>query len=535
MGLVLAQQLAEIALANVEGTVNRFVLPIQPPPPKVTGVVAVAGAAAGVITTLIASYLPARQTNQVDPAEALRATRSSSMTGPVSHARMAIVGLLIALSAYVPAMQGGELNGYLASVILVVGIALLVPYAVRILRLVMVKGVEALLGMPGRIALDNVERSLGRSAITVVALMLAVSMSMSIGAYARSFERSVVQWADDAFPADALVTAGSPLLDRHHVPFGPSVLEKLDGIEGIVGINPVRAAFADVNDRRAQIASMDTEIYFEQSAKKNRLRHVIDGPARIPSTALVEQKRVLISENMANLHGLSAGDSLELQTPSGLARFEVFAVVVDYSYDQGWMMMDRKWFRELWKDEQIDGVDLFFAPGTDHEALVATVRQRLDATQSLFVTQHKELRKELSAVAKSVFAYAKAPELITLLVAVMGVIGTMLAAVIDRIREIGMLRAIGATRKQVVLSLVTEAGFLGLAAVVCGVIAGVPQGYIFLKVIGTATSGWNLAYGFPVETAVRMSLFVVGAAALAGFFPGRRAASMDVKEALAYE
>ena len=66
-------------------------------------------------------------------------------------------------------------------------------------------------------------------------------------------------------------------------------------------------------------------------------------------------------------------------------------------------------------------------------------------------------------------------------------------------------------------------------------IAGVPQGYVFLKVIGTATSGWNLPYGFPFATALRMTLFVVGAAALAGFLPGRRAAAMDVKEALAYE
>ena len=67
----------------------------------------------------------------------------------------------------------------------------------------------------------------------------------------------------------------------------------------------------------------------------------------------------------------------------------------------------------------------------------------------------------MKKVAKSIFAYAKAPELITLIVAVMGVIGTMLAAVIDRIREIGMLRAIGATRRQVVASLVAESGFLG--------------------------------------------------------------------------
>ena len=141
----------------------------------------------------------------------------------------------------------------------------------------------------------------------------------------------------------------------------------------------------------------------------------------------------------------------------------------------------------------------------------------------------------MRSTAKAIFSYAKAPELITLVVAIMGVIGTMLAAVIDRIREIGMLRAIGATRRQVAMSVVAEAGFLGLSAALYGVVAGVPLGYTLLKVVGTATSGWNLPYGFPVETALRMSLLVVLAAALSGFFPGKRAAGMDVKEALSYE
>ncbi len=535
IGLFLAQELAEIALRNVEGTVNRFMLPIRPPPPTVTGEVAWLGTFAGLFTTVLASYLPARRTNQVDPAEALRASRSSALMGSVPVTKLGVIGAFLALGSYVPATRGGEANGYLAAMLLLVGLALVVPIAVHGLRALTVRGVEAALGVPGRIALDNVARSLGRSAVTVVALMLAVAMSMSIGAYAASFEKSVVQWADDAFPADAVVTKGSPLIDRQHVPFSSSVIDKLRGTEGVRGINPLRVVFINVGERRSQLAAMDTQIYFEEAKKKQRGRQIIDGPNVIPSDALVTDQRIVISENMAKLHDLRAGSNLTLNTPKGAQAFEVVAVVIDYSSDQGWLMMDRKWYGAYWDDEQIDGVDLFFADGADGEAVVTRVQKALGATKDLFVTLHDALREELAAVAKSVFAYAKAPELITLLVAIMGVIGTMLAAVIDRIREIGMLRAIGATRRQVTKSLVAEAAFLGLAAAICGIAAGVPQGYIFLKVIGTSTSGWNLTYGFPFETALRMTLFVVSAAAIAGFLPGRRAAQMDVKEALAYE
>jgi putative ABC transport system permease protein len=535
IGLLLAEQLAQVALSSVEGTVNRFVLPIHPPAPHVTLRVASLGALAGLVTTLLAAYFPALQTNRVDPAEALRASRASALTGELRFARMATIGVPLALLSYWPASKGGELNGYLASAFLVVGLALCAPISVKGLRLLVLGLTERVLGVPGRLALDNVERSLGRSAITVVALMLAVGMSMSVGAYAHSFESSVVQWADDAFPADAVITAGSPLIDRHHVPFAPSVLDKLHDVPGLAGVNPTRIIFHDVLGKRAQIAAMDSERYFREAEKKQRTRHVVEGPERLSPRALVEAPRVIISENLANIHELSVGDTLSLDTPSGVQKFSVYAVVLDYSTDQGWLMMDMRYYRAYFSDEQIDGIDLFFTADAQRERVIKDVRERLGATPGLFVTLHDALRAQLRAVAANVFAIAKAPELITLLVAIMGVIGTMLAAVIDRIREIGVLRAIGASRRQVVQCLVAEAAFLGAASVVCGVLGGVPQGYIFLKVIGTATSGWNLPYAFPLDTALRIALFVVGAAALAGFFPGRRAAGIDVKEALAYE
>jgi len=210
-------------------------------------------------------------------------------------------------------------------------------------------------------------------------------------------------------------------------------------------------------------------------------------------------------------------------------------VVVDYSSDQGWMMLDRKWFHEYWQDELIDSIDLVFAPGVDRDNVLNVVRGRLGGTQDLFVSPQEKLRDEMRGAATSVFAYAKAPELITLVVAIMGVIGTMLAAVIDRIREIGMLRAIGATRQQVVMSLMWESGFLGLSATLIGLVVGIPLGLVLLKVVGTATSGWSLPYLFPTNTALRISLLITSAAVVAGFLPGKRAAKLDVKEALSFE
>lgn len=535
LGLLLAQQLATFALASVSGMVARVFVSIQPDAPEITANVAISGAIAGFITTLVASFMPARATNRVDPAEALRATRASS--GLVVHnwRRLGLVGAALALTAPLLALPGTEISGYLATLAVMSGFALMAPIAVQGLRALLVRAVERILGIPGRLALDNVERSLSRTAITVVALMLAIAMSMTVGAYARSFELSIAQWVDDGFPSDAMITAGSPTLDRNHVAFSPSVIKELEGMEGITALSPMRNVSASLGDKVISVQATDTRIHLQEAQRRGEGRRVLSGPNPIEPNALYEKPRVLISENLAHFTGYGPGDEVRLETPSGPKTLEVYAVVVDYSSDQGWLMLDRRWYAEYWRDEPIDAVEVYYEAGSDKEALSDQIRSRLSEVGTIFVTQHDELKEELQGIARSVFAYSKAPELITLIVAIMGVIGTMLASVIDRIREIGMLRAIGATRGQIASSLVAEASFLGLAAALCGVLTGVPQGILFMHVIGQSANGWHLPYDFPVQTALRVSGFVILAAAFAGYLPGRRAARMDVKEALSYE
>ena len=303
----------------------------------------------------------------------------------------------------------------------------------------------------------------------------------------------------------------------------------------MASLNPYRITSVDLEGHKAELHALDTRVQMREAKLRGVGRKVMDGPAKLDQNALYEQQRVLVSGNFAHLTKLGAGDEITLETPSGPQRFTIYAVVVDYSSDQGLVMIDRRWYMEYWHDEPIDTLEAYFVPGANREQVGDALRSALGQSDNIFVVLHDTLRDELRGIARSVFAYTKAPELITLLVAVMGVIGTMLAAVIDRIREIGMLRAIGATRWQVTTSMMTEAGFLGFAAAVCGVVVGVPQAFVFMRVIGAASNGWELPYCFPYETAIRVTSFVVIAAALAGLFSGRRAAGLDVKDALAYE
>jgi putative ABC transport system permease protein len=535
LGLLLAEQLARWTLSSVTPTVNRFFMPVPPGTPQLSLRMVLAGALAGFGTTLFAAYIPALGTARVDPAAALRASRWAPSFARVDAGKLALYGLAGFALAAVPLAVGGELNGYLANLAILLGTLLLVPAWLKLVHVGLVLPAERWLGIPGRLALDNIERALGRSAVTVGALMLSVALSVSVGTYAGSFEDSWLDWCDQAFPADALLSAGSPVLDRNHRAFSPRVLEQLDGTPGLAGVNPIRLLSFDLGERRALIQAADTRIMFTQGERLERLRPVLAGPAHFAPGALYEAQRVLISENTALQQRLAVGDRFEFSTPTGPRSFEIYAVVVDYTSDQGWFLMDRRWFTQYWGDQLVDGMDLFFAAGSKHDQVERQLRSRLAGVPDLFVSSHEAVRVEMRGAARALFAYAKAPELICLVVAIMGVIGTMLAAVLDRTREIGMLRAIGATRRQVATSLVAEAGFLGLSAALYGLLVGVPLGFTLLRVVGAATSGWRLPYVYPFEGALRTASLVVLAAALSAFLPGKRAAALEIKEALGYE
>jgi putative ABC transport system permease protein len=534
VGLVLAKLLARIALASIESTISEVVFAVRPPPPVISVRIAVSGAAVGLLSTLLAAYLPARRASLVEPAEAVRSTRASALIFAPPVGKLGALGIGGCALSLLLAQSGGVTTGYAALAGLLLGSALLVPSCVVVLKWLLVKAVERSLGIPGRLALDNVERALGRSAMAVCALMLAVAMSLSIAAYATSFENSVSQWADDAFPADAMITKGSPIANRHAMAFLPSTIEPALQLDGIAGVNPVRLTYHEVGGRRIQLSASDTRVELATGGHGRR-RRVLAGPTRLASSALVTAPRALISENMANLLRLSPGDSVRLATPEGERSFEVYAVVVDYSSDQGWMQIDRRWYEAYWKDQRADSVNLHFAAGSDETALIRRIRAKLGTNDSLFVTSHQGLREHLLRISHNVFAIARAPELIAFAVAIMGVLGTMLSTVLDRVPEIGSLRAIGASARQIVWSVVAESGFLGLSSVVCGVLSGIPQGYVLLRVISRSASGWSLSYCFPFEAAVRTALVVVAAAACAGILPGRRASQLDVKTALSYE
>lgn len=533
LGLGMGGLLARGVLAQSAPTLSRFYAPVRPPPPSFDLDLVLGAFLIGLAAAIAGAIFPARRAAAIDSVEVIRGSAGRKHSEiPVQTMALVSGGLLIAGLA-VAQLQTAE-AATVSLLMMASGGLTLVPALVLALRRIFVRPAERLLGVPGRIAIDNVERNLGRASAIVGGLTLAVSSSVCVGGWGHSLERAMFTWLDESLPADIYLSAGSPVADQHSVPFKIDIADRAKNTPGVRSIYVGRQIDADLGLERIRLLALDVAAYERELAHKGLRQHVLSGPDPVPVLKLQTQPSLVLAENLARKLNVGAGDTLILETTTGPHPVEAVAIVLDYSSDRGFAYIDRRWYLEFWQDELIDTVSIFLEKDAKVEQVQADLRAKL-AGDGLFVVSTDELRREIGAVIAQFLAAFRSTDLIALIVAFLGVVGAMLAFAVDRTREIGMLRAIGATRRQILTSFGTEAAFLGFSAAVCGSLIGVPMGWVFVRVLGAASTGWRVPFVFPGAEALRVMLMVTAAAAIAGLWAGRGAMRIDPIEAIRYE
>lgn len=533
LGVLLGRYLSRYSTARTLDTMGQLYVSVARVEPHITPRLLAQGVIAGLAMAALAAIWPARRGARMDPAVVLRGA-STVERSRVPHRALAAIGVLLASLAWLPWFTGTLLGGGTALSLTMVGASLCTPSIVVNLRRILLRPVEAVLGTPARLGLDYVASTLGRSTINVLALMVAVGLSVSVGGWLSSFERSLVSWIDQLAAADLTVTSGSPLLDRRHVAFSADVTSKVAGIPGVWRAQPYRIVDQTLHGRQFKLVSTDMGTFLEATSARGKEWRVAEGRP-IVRDALVGRPAVIVSENAAHRLGLTPGATVTLHAPKGDVDVVVHATVIDYTSDQGAIFMDRGLYLEHWGDDAVDSLSIFVEPGASLDTVADRIHSSLGGGSTLFVTRIETLRTQLLHSLTEMFSYSRSVELVTLLIALMGVVGTMIAAVMDRTREIGMLRAIGATTRQVAVAVVVEAGFLGFCAVVTGMAFGTLVCLLFLKTILITGTGWRLDFVFPWVGSLRIGGLVVGTSALAGIIPAIRAAKTDVAGSVVYD
>jgi putative ABC transport system permease protein len=332
-----------------------------------------------------------------------------------------------------------------------------------------------------------------------------------------SFRITVESWADSTLRADIWVTprsrAGSPAEGT----MPPGWRARLAALPEVEEVDAFRLREVTLGEELVWLGAGESGVL----VRKGFLPLVDGSDPRPVMAGLPGGRRVLVSEPLARRRRLRAGSRLLLPTPFGNRAYDVLAVYRDYSSDRGYVILDRETYLADFRDSLVTTYALYLRPGVSREAGVLAA-QRVFPDELVRVTDTATIRDEVRRVMRNTFAVTDALEGVAVVVALLSVLGALAALVLERTREIGVLRAIGASRRQVVRALL----------LVLGALTGALLSGVLVHVLNRESFGWTLTLAVPWGRVLLVAGLLVGAALLATLPPARRAAAVPPREAM---
>lgn len=458
-----------------------------PLPPSVLA----AGLLSGVGASLAGAIYPAVKAARLSPLDVIRRRNLRSDAAHNPRAALTVSGLLALLAGAALAARyafGVRGMGYLITLLLVLAAALASPVAVAFLAARASGLFRRWFGIEGRLAVENTLRNPTRTGFTAASLIIGLAVIINTSGAITSLRGSIESWIGKIFSGDIIVAAHNPFTAGSvSAPLRESLTQELLGVEGVARASAIRYAKVTYQDFLISLLA-------------------VEGDLPGSGAPAAEAPSVHVSKNFAELFRIKPGDTLTLTTGEGETRFLVAGLLEDYNYNwpRGTIIVDRGLYRRLWSDALVDQIMLHLKPGADSDAVKREVSARYSGEYNLTVFGNREFRNNFLQIVDQQFSLTYAQLLITVVVVLAAFANTLLISVMSRRAEIGVLRALGASRRQNRKIVMLEAVILGLAGVVYGTLLGLLITLVFVKLSLPEETGWTVGYVFPA-TGVALS------------------------------
>jgi putative ABC transport system permease protein len=524
-GLALGVAMARGAVGLVSATVESLYVSSRPAPIELTWQLAVIALIAGIGVALLSALAPAWEASQVTPIDAMSRGRSDHQVR-LRQSRDLLMAALLSIAAWLcsrqPAVQGKPIFGYLAALLLIASSALAIPALVTALSKTTSSVMRSLFGVQALLATRSLAGSLRRTSVLVGALSTAIAILVAVGIMVGSFRQTVLLWMDDRLQADLyLRPAGASGADRHPT-LSPDIPDRLRALPIVSAVDVFRAYDISYQGLPAILGAGDARI----AGRYGRRPFLSGADPRSVFQKLTEGDNAIVSEAFANKHNVRAGDTLTLPLGGRTARLHLLDVYYEYSNERGYIILDRPTLLKYLPDPAPSNLAIYLKPGVSLDEARQAVEHSL-AGRRVLIFSNRTLRAEAIRIFDRTFAITYALECVAVFVAVMGVAGALLALVIDRRREFGLLRFLGAAQSQIRGMILFEAGLLGLLANIAGLILGLLLSLLLIYVINRQSFGWTIQFHWPIAVLLGALSVVYAATVLAGLYPARIATRLN--------
>ena len=495
---------------------------------------AITAAILGMLVTTLGAWWPARRAGRVPPIRAALGDgqsrqRPSTWRGVIGVA-LFLPGLLLGGELFMGGAGAGDaMLGMAVTMLMFVGMVMAAPFVILPLVALMAPVFKRVFPASGRLAVDALRSNAARTAATAAALTVGLSVVVVNSSMASSFVGSIRDQLTVNFARDFNVQAQGGGIET-------------GGGTGLPGaLRPQIARMPEVEIAtpvRVQLTTMpkteETGIMIAVDPVQYPLvdKTPVSGATRADAYAALRAGSVLVGANYAHKAGLEVGDRVRLVGPKGERGAPVVGILESAEWND--VQMSLATMREVYGTE----VDAQLAVKARSDELVPVLERRLQEListryQNLEIVSAADRRIELEDMINQQFNFFNAIVAIAVIVSLLGVINTLAMSVIERTREIGVLRALGSSRWLVRQTMLDESLMLTLAGAIAGVAAGLLIGFVWIGSIEAIMGG--ISFHWPIATMIGVGVASLVAGAIAAALPARRAARLRVIEALTYE
>jgi putative ABC transport system permease protein len=474
----------------------------------------------GTLVTLVAAVVPARRASMVAPLEALR--EAQDRPGRSLRFRL-VTGSIVLVLGLLPLLYGlfgGPSNALqlvgLGVAFTFVGVAMLTPLIARPVAAALGSPVRRT-GVPGKLGRENAMRNPRRTAATASALMIGLGLVVFVAVFGASARASTTVILERTLKADFILT--SPTFSG----FSTAAAADMRSVDGVETVSQVRQGEVHIEGSTSFVSAIDPGTFLDVSEIG-----LVDGAV----ADLARPGTIAVFDETAADNDLAVGDTVEVEWPAiGQVELEVTAI-----YSENGLIGDWAVSLDTFDANVAQRLDVFVLvkaeAGADVAAVQAGLQEALSPYPNIEVQDQAAFRDKYATFLGQVLNLVTALLLFAVIIALFGVMNTLYLSIYERTRELGLLRAVGLTRHQTRSMVRWEAVIISVMGALFGVVIGIGFGWALQQAL--ESEGFT-ELGIPGG---QLAIYVVFAALLGVFFaifPARRAAKLNVLEAISYE
>ncbi len=488
----------------------------------------IVGMLLGTIVTVLAALIPALRATRVPPVTGLRegaviSTPRERRLRMATGLALTVAGIAAMLLGLFGALDPGEAWIGVGAAAIFIGVTLLSPRLVTPLASIVGRPLERLRGVPGRLSRENAVRNPNRTAATAAALMVGLALVSFVAVFAAGLRGSIDDAIDQILIGDLIISNNDGFSDIPAATAGA-----VADVDGVDVASPIRYT-------QDELIGIDGGGYLtlveRQTAAQVLNLDWREGTQELLST--LGPNDAVVDEGWADDNDLAVGDTFEVKTASGKnLTYTVngtFKDTTDFIGDYAASDVNAAAFGEA---NSITNVYVNLDPGVDVAAVRTAIDDRLDAEFPLAKSEDREgLKDSIASELNTLLGVVYALLLLSVIVSLFGIVNTLALSIHERTRELGLLRAVGTSRRQVRQMVRYESVITALIGGLLGALLGV----LFAVVMSRPLADEGFILSIPVGTLVILLILTILAGVLAAIGPARRASRLDVLEALAYE